>query len=44
GYDKAAKIAHKAYQENLTLKEACLQLGFLDEEEFDKIVRPDDMV
>ncbi len=44
GYDKAAKIAHKAYLENLTLKEACLELGYLSEREFDEIVRPENMI
>ena len=44
GYDNAAKIAKTAHKENLTLKEACVKLGFLTEEEFDKAVRPEDMV
>ena len=44
GYDNAAKIAKTAHKENLTLKEACVKLGFLSEEEFDKAVRPEDMV
>ncbi len=44
GYDNAAKVAKKAYVENITLKEACLTLGLLTEEEFDKFVRPENMV
>ncbi len=44
GYDKAAQTAHKAFHDNLTLKEACLQLGFLSAEEFDKIVQPEKML
>ncbi|RJP33295.1 MAG: class II fumarate hydratase [Candidatus Omnitrophota bacterium] len=44
GYDKAAAIAKKAHHENLTLKEAALALGFLTEEEFDRIVRPEKMI
>jgi fumarate hydratase class II len=44
GYDKAAKIAHKAHVENTTLKQACVELGFLTAEEFDKAVRPEKMV
>ena len=44
GYDNAAKVAKKAYAENLTLKEAALALGFLSEEDFDKIVRPEKMI
>lgn len=44
GYDKAAQTAHKAYHENTTLKEACLSLGFLSEEEFDRIVQPEKML
>ncbi|MEL4894172.1 class II fumarate hydratase [Crocosphaera sp. Alani8] len=43
GYDKAAKVAKKAYQENTTLKEACVSLGFLTKEEFKTIVDPQKM-
>ncbi|MEZ5314857.1 MAG: class II fumarate hydratase [Chlamydiales bacterium] len=44
GYDKAAKTAHKAFHENMTLKEACLALGFLSEEDFDRLVQPEKML
>ena len=44
GYDNAAKIAKKAFEENLTLKESALKLGFVSEKEFDKIVDPKKMV
>lgn len=44
GYDRAAKVAYKAYQENKTLREACIELGFLSGEEFDRFVRPDQMI
>lgn len=44
GYENAAKIAKKAHQEGTTLKEACLSLKLLTEEEFDKIVDPKKMV
>jgi fumarate hydratase class II len=44
GYDKASKIAHYANDRELTLKEAALQLGFISEEEFDRIVDPHKMV
>lgn len=44
GYDKAAKIVQKAYQEGLTLKQAALALGFLTEKQFDEIVDPRKMV
>jgi len=44
GYDKAAKVAKKAHAENLSLKEACLALGFLTNEEFDQFVRPEEML
>jgi len=44
GYDKAAEIAHTAFHENLTLKEACLKLGYLTEAEFDALVQPHKMV
>ena len=43
GYYKAAEIANKAYKEDITLKEACIQLNFLSEKEFDKYVNPERM-
>jgi fumarate hydratase class II len=43
GYDKAAKVAKKAYEENTSLRESCVSLGFLTGEEFDAIVRPENM-
>jgi len=44
GYDKAAQVAKKAYQENTSLKEAVVNLGFLNADEFDKLVNPKDMI
>lgn len=44
GYENAAKIAKKAHEENTSLKEACLALNLLTEEEFDQIVDPKKMV
>ena len=44
GYDKAAKIAHHAMHSDLTLKAAALQLGYVTEEEFDRLVDPKKMV
>jgi fumarate hydratase class II len=44
GYDKASKIAHYAMDNDLTLKAAALQLGFVTEEEFDRVVDPAKMV
>ncbi|MCC8432024.1 class II fumarate hydratase [Reyranella aquatilis] len=44
GYDKASKIAHYADDNDLTLKEAALKLGFVTEAEFDKVVDPSKMV
>jgi fumarate hydratase class II len=44
GYDKASKIAHHAMDNDLTLREAALQLGFVSAEEFDRIVDPKKMV
>ena len=44
GYDNAAKIAKKAHQEGLTLKEAAVDLGMLTAERFDELVRPEKMV
>ena len=43
GYDNAAKVAKKAYQENITLKESAVALGLLTNEEFDEKVRPEKM-
>ena len=44
GYDNAAKIAKKAFEENLTLKEAAKRLHLVSEKEFDKIVDPKKMI
>lgn len=44
GYDKASKIAHHARDHDLTLRQAALQLGFVTEDEFDRIVDPAKMV
>lgn len=44
GYDKASQIAKKAHKEDLTLKEAALQMELLTEEEFDTHIMPSDMV
>ena len=40
GYDQAARIAGKAYSEGTTLREAAIELGILDGEQFDLIVQP----
>jgi fumarate hydratase, class II len=44
GYDKASKIAHYALDNDLTLKQAALKLGFVTEDEFDRVVDPAKMV
>ncbi|MBO7674234.1 MAG: class II fumarate hydratase [Atopobiaceae bacterium] len=44
GYENAAKVAHKAYREGTSLRDACLELGFLTGEEFDEVFRPEEMV
>lgn len=44
GYDKAAQIAKTAHKEGSTLKETAVKLGILTEEQFDKMVRPEDML
>lgn len=44
GYDKSAEIAKKAYKEGTTLKEAAVALGYVSESDFDKWIRPEDMV
>ncbi len=43
GYDKAAKAAHKAHEEDVTLKEACLSLGYLTEADFEAAMQPHKM-
>ena len=43
GYDNAAKVAHTAHHENTSLKEAAVKLGFLSAEEFDQLVKPEEM-
>ena len=43
GYDKAAKVAHTAHHEKLSLREACLKLGYMSGEDFDRLVRPEEM-
>jgi len=43
GYDNAAKVAKTAHHEKSSLKEAATKLGFLTPEEFDKLVKPEDM-
>ena len=44
GYENAAKTAKKAYKENISLKEACVSLGFLTEEKFDEVFKPESMI
>jgi len=44
GYDRASKIAHYAMDHDLTLKDAALKLGFVTEDEFDRVVDPAKMV
>ena len=44
GYENAAKTAKKAFEENISLKEACVALGFLTEEKFDEVIRPEEMI
>ncbi len=44
GYDRAAEVAKKAHHEGTTLKEAALALGYVSEQEYDELVRPERMV
>ena len=44
GYENAAKTAKLAFQENISLKEACVRLGFLTEERFDEVFHPETMI
>jgi fumarate hydratase, class II len=43
GYDKAAAVAKKAIKENITLKDACVALGYLSADDFDRLVKPEAM-
>lgn len=44
GYENAAKTAKKAFHDNISLKEACVELGFLTAEKFDEVFHPEQMV
>ena len=44
GYENAARVVHKAHDENITLKEACVSLGYLDKEAFDREFHPEKMI
>ena len=44
GYENAAKTAKLAYKENISLKEACVKLGFMTKEKFDEVFHPEKMV
>ena len=44
GYDKAAEIAKTAHKNGTTLKEEAVRLGYVTAEEFDQLVRPQDMI
>ena len=44
GYENAAKTAKKAYKDNITLKQACVELGFLTAEKFDEVFHPEEMI
>ncbi|MBR5808544.1 MAG: class II fumarate hydratase [Clostridia bacterium] len=44
GYENAAKTAKKAFNDNISLKEACVELGFLTPEKFDEVFHPEEMV
>ena len=44
GYDKAAEVAKKAYKENISLRDAIIDLGYLSGEEFDQLVQPEKMI
>ncbi|MCM1524787.1 MAG: class II fumarate hydratase [Ruminococcus sp.] len=44
GYENAAKTAKKAYKDNISLKEACTELGFLTPEKFDEVFHPEQMI
>ena len=44
GYDNAAAVAKKAYKKGISLKKACLELGYMDENSFDEIFKPEELV
>ena len=44
GYENAAKVAHKAYEEGTSLRDAAVELGFLTAERFDEVFKPEEMV
>ena len=44
GYENAARTAQKAYRENISLREACVALGFLTGEAFDRVFHPEEMI
>lgn len=44
GYENAARVANKAYEEQLSLREACLQLGYMTAQEFDQAFHPEEMI
>ena len=44
GYENAARVAKKAYAENISLKEACVGLGYLTGEQFDQVFHPEEMI
>ena len=44
GYENAAKTAKKAFKDNISLKSACVELGFLTAEKFDEVFHPEEMV
>jgi fumarate hydratase class II len=43
GYDKAAQVAKNAHHKNISLRESVIELGFLTGEEFDRLVKPEEM-
>lgn len=44
GYDNAAKVAKKAYEEHMSLRAAAIELGLLTGEQFDEWIRPEEMI
>ena len=44
GYENTAKTVQTAHKEGISLKEACVKLGFLSPEEFDRLYHPEEMV
>ena len=44
GYENAARVAHKAYEDETSLRDACVSLGLMDAQRFDEVFKPEEMI